>query len=97
MNLSLSVSTTVGFFLFTHVCLLSTASPQSLETGNDPCYADECPPAPLAEQKGSVAGCVLEETSETFPPLGAFQKEQEQEQVEGNERRMQRAKSVFLF
>lgn len=83
--------------MFIYVCLWPMAHPQSLETGNNPCYADECPPAPLAEQEGSVAGCVWEETSVTFPPLEAAQREQEQEEVEGNEGRMQRAKSVFLF
>ncbi len=70
---------------------------QCLQTGNNPCYADECPLAALAEQEGSLAGCVWEETSVTFPPLEAAQREQEQEEVEGNEGRMQRAKSVFLF
>ncbi len=64
------------------------AHPQYLETRNNPCYADECLPAALAEQEGSLAGCVWVETSVTFPPLEVAQREQEQEEVEGNEGRM---------
>lgn len=57
------------------------SNPQSLETGNNPCYADECTPA----QEGSVVDCAWEATSVTFPPLEAFQRQQEQEEGERNE------------
>lgn len=59
--------------------------PQSMETGNNPCYADEYLHVPLAEQEGSVAGCAWEETSVTFPPLEGVQRQQEQEEGERNE------------
>lgn len=60
------------------------AHPQSLETGNNPCFADECPPAPLAGREGSVAGCAWKETSVTFPPLEVAQMEKDQEEDERN-------------